>query len=823
MVASERAFPRQARKMNNLTKLTVSDALRWNAGGVAVLATLVALWLATRYPIYPLFATGLFALWAGVCYRYPDAWLAFVPAVMPALGFAPWTGWLIAEELDLVLAGVVAGGYLRLVVDLGRASKTSAIQMGRAKPRIPLVSMILLAAFLVTGTIALIRGIVDAASPSLSLTHGYFDSLNSVRLFKAYAWALLLSPLLLDRFNDQPERSTASLAWGMVGGLALVASGALWERAAFPGILNFSTDYRTTSLFWEMHVGGAALDGYLALAFPFALWLSVDARSRIGVVIACTIALLAVYAALTTFSRGVFLALPVGIMVWAMLRARQRPSTEIPAGWRVRVTATVCVAAGALIAWVVFNHGGYRGLLAMLMAFAALAHTLPTTRSLTLLLSFLALGSGLILGVVASAVGTAVPNGPYVMHALLFAAFAVLALQHRLIVEGISRFLLVTLSFALVASAVNVSLHWGGASQSLIVVVAGCLLAGLAVSVSRLGPQPFVESRRQRIWLVSGATLVSATIAVFSGGAYMGERFATSQQDLNGRLTHWSTSLYALAGPLDWTFGKGLGRYSATYFYRVSDIELPGSYSWKQEGSNGYLALSGPRYSMSWGDLFRISQRMMPRRGAYTLLLDVRTENDIEIHSEICEKHLLYSGHCAVSNQLVKASGQEWKQIRLQLDGRDLSGGGWSPRLGFFSLAVASSGRIAAIDNVSLLGPDGTNVVVNGDFAHGTERWFFTSDRRHLPWHIKNLFLNVLFEQGIVGLMVFVALLVALLWRVVWGSMRGHPLAPAIAAAGLGFVVVGLFDSLLDVPRVAWLFYLLSCAGLLLKPSGSRA
>ena len=51
-----------------------------------------------------------------------------------------------------------------------------------------------------------------------------------------------------------------------------------------------------------------------------------------------------------------------------------------------------------------------------------------------------------------------------------------------------------------------------------------------------------------------------------------------------------------------------------------------------------------------------------------------------------------------------------------------------------------------------------------------------------------------------------------------FGSARRHPLAPAIAGAVLGFLVVGLFDSLLDVPRVAFLFYLLVMLGLLLRP-----
>ena len=36
-----------------------------------------------------------------------------------------------------------------------------------------------------------------------------------------------------------------------------------------------------------------------------------------------------------------------------------------------------------------------------------------------------------------------------------------------------------------------------------------------------------------------------------------------------------------------------------------------------------------------------------------------------------------------------------------------------------------------------------------------------------------------------------------------------HPLAPAIAGSLAGFVMVGLFDSLVDVPRDAFVFYFL--------------
>jgi hypothetical protein len=118
---------------------------------------------------------------------------------------------------------------------------------------------------------------------------------------------------------------------------------------------------------------------------------------------------------------------------------------------------------------------------------------------------------------------------------------------------------------------------------------------------------------------------------------------------------------------------------------------------------------------------------------------------------------------------------------------------------------------------VSLIGPRGRNLIENGDFANGTARWFIVSERIHLPWHIKNMAFNVLFDQGAVGLLLFVLLVGGTLWRLTAGHARRHPMAPFLTASLVGFLVVGAFDSLLDVPRVALAFYLVLFAGLALE------
>lgn len=116
------------------------------------------------------------------------------------------------------------------------------------------------------GLLSLWRGFSDAGAP------------NSVRVFKSLGFSLLFVPLLRHEVADSGAFASQRLASGMVAGLTVVTLTVLWERAAFPGLLNFSSHYRTVALFWEMHVGGAAIDDYLALSTPFVAWALFSAR-----------------------------------------------------------------------------------------------------------------------------------------------------------------------------------------------------------------------------------------------------------------------------------------------------------------------------------------------------------------------------------------------------------------------------------------------------------------------------------------------------------------------------------------------------------------
>ena len=289
----------------------------------------------------------------------------------------------------------------------------------------------------------------------------------------------------------------------------------------------------------------------------------------------------------------------------------------------------------------------------------------------------------------------------------------------------------------------------------------------------------------------------------------MSERFSSSERDMTYRLTHWKNALEQLKGS-DWILGKGSGRYPAHYFFGSPDGEHPGEYRYAEEDGNGYLRLSGGKYAKGWGELFRLTQRIKPGFAPYTLQFEARADKDTQLYFEICEKHLLYRTGCVEKKVLVKGRTGKWQTIETKLTGAQPSRGLWyAPKLVSFSVAMESFDQVVHLDNIVLHDTFGENLLVNGDFTSKMAHWFFSSDHHHMPWHMKSLFFHILFEQGLFGL-TSISLIIAIGgWRLIVGSARQHPLAPVLAGSLLGFMMVGLFDSLLDVPRLATLFYFL--------------
>jgi hypothetical protein len=768
--------------------------------------------LAWHYPIAPTLAVAAFLGWSAVCWRWPFAWLTVIPALLPICGFATWTGWFAFEELDLLILGAAAGGYAWLASrPRGETSRTAILEV-RASP----LSITLVLLFAASCAISLYRGIAAFGSPEVDWIGNYESAMNSVRLFKSFVSALLLWPILRSTLELDHRRALDSLAFGVALGLGGASLAALWERAAFTDVLNFSSDYRTTALFWEMHVGGAALDGFLALAAPFAVWEIRRATGPLRVAAALLLSAVAAYACLTTFSRGLYVALAASLGLLWLLMSRQRPGID---GVLVRMGKGVVLATIAAAAfYFVFRFGGYRALLAFVVTLGMAMHITSTadTHRVGALELLAASAIGLLLGALGAFIAALIPKGPYVVFAAAFACNAGNYLLNAPPVDSKRTVLCWGLLVWLAVAATLVASHWGGPEALRDSALATTFLI-VAAAVNRLLNRSWVpQSERRRLAWVGISALLAGGVGIFAGGAYMGDRLSASSEDLDARMRHWGNGTAMLRGTGEWWLGKGFGTFPVNYFFGVPDGVFPGSFALHQTEGGRYLSLAGPRYPTSWGDLFRVSQRVPTIPGTYTALLDIRSVSHAQVHLEVCEQHLLYNGACGTALVFVRG-GSQWQRVSTQLDARALSRGPWyAPRLSFFSMAVGASSQSVDIREVALMGPDGSNRLVNGDFGRGLARWIPISEKYHLPWHIKSLVLDLIFDQGIVGLTLFVLLWLTALGRMIWGDARSHPLAPFLAAGLTGFMVVGCFDSLLDVPRVAFLFYLFILASLIL-------
>jgi hypothetical protein len=309
---------------------------------------LLGLGLAGRHPLSPVVAVLLCLVWTLVVVWRPPIWLWALPAALPIANLSAWTGWLVFDEFDLMVLSTLCGLLLRQ-----RFSKRPALPVAATALR----HRILVAGLLVLSVGSAAWSIQGAGIWPFDLFASHEDSVWALRASKSMLWAVLLWPWLRECVITNPRSTLNCIGLGLVLGLAVVSGVCIHERLAYPGLTDFVSHYRTTALFWEMHVGGAAIDAYLAMTTPFAVWALWHYRGTAWF-LASLLAVAVTYACLTTFARGVYLAGAVGLLVWLLARYAQLAS-QGKASPGLRWLARVC--------WMLLALGASSGLL--LLAF----------------------------------------------------------------------------------------------------------------------------------------------------------------------------------------------------------------------------------------------------------------------------------------------------------------------------------------------------------------------------------------------------------------------------------------------------------------------
>ncbi|MDE2276607.1 MAG: hypothetical protein KGK09_09945, partial [Burkholderiales bacterium] len=314
-------------------------------------------------------------------------------------------------------------------------------------------------------------------------------------------------------------------------------------------------------------------------------------------------------------------------------------------------------------------------------------------------------------------------------------------------------------------------------------------------------------ARRRAGWVAGAVALALVLGAAVGAGRFAQQRLASSAPDLGVRLTHWRETLEMMdPGWVTDAFGMGLGRFPETYYFRNRDGDEPATFRYAADAGGSYLKLGS-------GRTLYVEQLVDVRpRQRYRLALDLRAAGAAASLNVLVCARTYFVGYGCQSATLATggaAAAGAWVHRTATIDSHGLGAGPWLWRRPVkLSLENATPGTTLDVRDVALVGEDGVDLVRNGSFAGGRDHWFFSSTFNHLPWHVKNLWLGLYFDQGWLGVVAFGLLLLQALAGLARAAWRGSPGAIAALAAVVGFVLVGLFGSLFDAPRLSLLFLL---------------
>lgn len=755
--------------------------MSWAARAAVLVACALAAWVAylpgREAALVWLAVGGLIAV-----LRRED-WVTWLIAALPLASFAVTSGDLFVEEFDFLVIGCVAVRMVRCA-PLARRDGLACVVIG---------------AMLGLWLAAIGRGLLPWPAP-LDLQH--FDSpWNALRVGKSLLLAWLVAGALIDQ-------GRGAVPWhavlrGLAFAMAVVAAVCVWERAAFPGLTDFAADYRITGPFWEMHVGGAALDAVLAMGLPAVIWLGAVSglASR---AVALLIFAASTYVVFASFSRGLYLAVALELAVLAVLWWRVCTASGLTQS-RVVFLLSVFAASGALLSWV-FASGGYRAALAV-GAVLFVCGWLGGRRA-----PAQASSRGQVVGLIVAQIAVtalvlaAAPRGVY----LAFGLAALAALW------GILRAASAAVCWAhavwLAACALLVAGHWGGEDAlpaSTLAVLPALIIAG--VSAERTPPLWSWSGGTAALW--AGVLMMAGLAAALGHSYFLESRIATLDRDLKARSLHWAqaASIWSHAPRAERLFGLGLGVWPQ--LSRAHESARAGwpthVFSAGDDGPSLSLRASAPGAL----DVLRVVQRvddLAPR--VHLLQLRARSPEGGRITVALCYRHLIYAQACAQTSVALTAGSDEWVRVTRSLDlGGANPGPWWAPRDAMLSLGVGTGA--VEVGEVSVVDAQGRPLLVNGDFSRGAAHWFFTSDHHHLPWHVKQLGLSLLLETGALGVVCFASLLSLAGLRLLRATRRAEPAPLFVLAALIGALTVGAFDTVIDAPRAGWLFFLLTLLG----------
>ncbi|MEE4109734.1 MAG: hypothetical protein V2I24_10320 [Halieaceae bacterium] len=349
----------------------------------------------------------------------------------------------------------------------------------------------------------------------------------------------------------------------------------------------------------------------------------------------------------------------------------------------------------------------------------------------------------------------------------------------------------------------------GGGTLAVVVIVEG------AVLLTVLRGRPRGALRRGR-GVALAALLIPQLFALGLTAETMDARLLGIERDLDTRLEHWfkvvSLRSESIGSAL---LGEGAGAFPAMY----RDAFAP-SLDWI---GRFVVQRDPPRLVLGTGGDLHVYQRLPGGATELGVEVTARAHAGGWLSVSYCARNILDTGgwrdRCDTQRiRLIPGDKFETHGLVLSLPNRARHGvaAGWPRAL---HLRALPPGDRVEVDTVGIT--QGGAALYNGGFDRGMDGWFFTTHLGHLPYHVKNLWLQLWFEYGWVGLLLFLAMVMQLGLRA-RRAPPGDDFLPLAALAVYALGGLGVFASPLDSARVSWLFFLLLFAGLT-EPSGRSA
>lgn len=688
----------------------------------------------------------------------PRVWLVVLPVATVGLDITPWTGRFAYNELDLLFLVTISSGLI-----LGRF---------RLNVFTPSPAMVTFAVYVLITALGYTGWGLFLIPHEEGLSNPYYGSEYSYKVFKGMLWGILLVPMWGNLLATNKLRSVYTLVSGVSVAAIVLGLIVLWERGTLGiflsgsawyhvinSLLDLSASYRVTGIISDMHTGGEAIDGVLLILLPFTLYGCIYGRVPWLRILAAIGFLAVAYVVLVGFTRTTYASFAFCLLCMSFLTLLYRKRSNINLPFPMNLFF-ILLAIGTVTAMVAFRLAGSFGLLCYAI--------------------------------------------------LLLVAIVANKWSSLLMVKYGSKVLAVITIVA--ACSAHFSSQWAESSTLGVLILVVCLGTSFMVALKLFAVRPIALEMNQ-LFVLAGVGLLPVIAALALGGYQIGDRMTRAADDLGTRQDHWKNVIASSgSGPLAWLVGNGVGSFPARYIGAHPDhVKEVGSFSIQKERQRNLLRIGGG-VDLTLGQRTSIKPFMN-----YIASLELRSEAPGFLELALCERNLIYANNfmpnCVRGRIPYAATDGAFEEFSLEMNSKEVGS-----RIGIMRwptvITIKHSNADAVVDIGTLkLSADGLNQLQNGSFRYGLDYWFYYNDFAHLPWHIKNLFLQVWFENGWLGIACFLALLGFLIRSN--SEHRVHDsLNPVYTTAVLTLIVFGFLGSPLDSARVSWMFYFLLGAGL---------